>query len=73
MKIILLNFFLAHTLSIILNLMGEIKVPGYDNWYVLKNIDPNSEWFIRYIWGCYWGTNIMLSVGFGDISATNHI
>lgn len=27
---------------------------------------------MKYIWGYYWGTNIMLTVGFGDISATNY-
>ena len=32
-----------------------------------------SDWFVKYIWGYYWGTTIMLTVGFGDISAQTHI
>lgn len=42
-----------------------------ENWVTKLGIDDES-WFIKYIWGYYWGTNIMLTVGFGDISATNY-
>ncbi len=31
----------------------------------------DNPWTDKYIWGYYWGTTIMLTVGFGDISATN--
>lgn len=31
-----------------------------------------SNWFEKYIWGYYWGTTIMLTVGFGDITAANY-
>ena len=41
-----------------------------DNWVIKLGIG-SEEWFIKYVWGYYWGTNIMLTVGFGDISATN--
>ena len=41
------------------------------NWYYKINIQ-NSQWFVKYIWGYYWGTNIMLTVGFGDLAANNH-
>ena len=30
----------------------------------------NLPWHHRYTWAYYWGTTIMLTVGFGDISAT---
>lgn len=30
-----------------------------------------ANWFECYVWGYYWGTTIMLTVGFGDIAATN--
>lgn len=40
------------------------------NWLVKLGIS-NADWYIKYIWGYYWGTNIMLTVGFGDLSATN--
>ena len=41
------------------------------NWYYKIKIQ-NSPWFVKYIWGYYWGTNIMLTVGFGDLAANNH-
>lgn len=31
-----------------------------------------SPWFEQYVWAYYWGTTIMLSVGFGDLSASNY-
>ena len=40
------------------------------NWYGKIGIQ-NDPWFSKYIWGYYWGTNIMLTVGFGDLSADN--
>lgn len=49
--------------------MGSVSVQDQNNWYVQKQIRPDDDWLIKYIWGYYWGTNIMLSVGFGDISA----
>ena len=42
-----------------------------DNWVTKLEISEES-WYVKYIWGYYWGTNIMLTVGFGDISATNY-
>lgn len=59
---------IGHFLSICLNLMAGID-PGH-SWYQKINIE-NTHWLIRYIWGYYWGTTIMLTVGFGDISANN--
>ena len=41
------------------------------NWHIKLGIE-DSSWFIKYIWGYYWGTNIMLTVGFGDLAATNY-
>ena len=73
MKIVLFNFCIAHILSIVLNLMGSMQFDGAGSWYVQKNINENSDWVVKYIWGYYWGSTIMLTVGFGDISAENHI
>lgn len=42
------------------------------NWYYKLDIQ-SAEWYVKYIWGYYWGTNIMLTVGFGDLSATNYL
>lgn len=68
-KVFLLNFSIGHVLSIFLNLMAGLSPDG-QNWYQKVNI-VEEPWFSKYIWGYYWGTNIMLTVGFGDISATN--
>lgn len=42
-----------------------------ENWQLKMGI-TNSPWYVKYAWGYYWGTNIMLTVGFGDIAATNY-
>lgn len=46
--------------------------PEEQNWYSKVNIQ-NEAWQIKYVWGYYWGANIMLTVGFGDISASNTV
>lgn len=40
------------------------------SWYDKHEI-RNNPWIDKYIWGYYWGTTIMLTVGFGDICASN--
>ena len=40
-----------------------------DNWQTKKGIMANG-WTSKYIWSYYWAVNIMLTVGFGDLSAT---
>ena len=42
-----------------------------DSWYVEKGI-VHAHWTEKYAWSAYWASNIMLTVGFGDISAANH-
>ena len=32
----------------------------------------DSVW-VQYMWAYYWATTIMMTIGFGDITATNHI
>ena len=48
------------------------KIEGTTNWHIEKGISK-AGWFPQYIWAYYWGVNIMLTVGFGDLSASNHI
>ena len=68
-KVVLFNFCFAHVLAIFLSAMAQLD-PA-DNWYRAKGIS-GQEWFPKYIWSYYWGVNIMLTVGFGDLAATNH-
>lgn len=42
-----------------------------NNWLMKKGL-VDAPWIERYVWSVYWATNIMLTVGFGDISAANH-
>ena len=68
-KVVLFNFCFAHILAIFLSAMAELN-PG-DNWQKTKGL-AGEGWFPKYVWAYYWGVNIMLTVGFGDLSATNH-
>ena len=47
------------------------KIDVGNGWYQAKGI-VDAGWFPRYIWAYYWGVNIMLSVGFGDLAAANY-
>ena len=47
------------------------KIDVGNGWYQTKGI-VDAGWFPKYIWAYYWGVNIMLTVGFGDLVATNH-
>ena len=68
-KIMLFNFCFAHILAIILSAMADIN--PQDNWMRYKHI-YTAAWYEKYIWAYYWGTNIMLTVGFGDIAASHY-
>lgn len=67
-KILFTNLLIGHIISIILNLMPHIN--PYSNWQTSFGIE-DKDWADKYIWGYYWGINIMLTVGFGDLHATN--
>jgi hypothetical protein len=68
-KVFLFNFCFAHILAILLNAIANIN-PQY-NWQTVKQID-NAWWVEKYVWAYYWGANIMLTVGFGDIVASTY-
>ena len=65
-KVFLFNFCFAHILAILLN--GMTRFNPKNNWYFYKDI-YHAHWSEKYIWAYYWGANIMLTVGFGDITA----
>jgi len=41
------------------------------NWHTVRGI-TEAAWYEKYVWAYYWGCNIMLTVGFGDIAASNY-
>ena len=68
-KIFLTNFIFAHFLAVLLIMVTWLDLE--DNW--LSKVDAiNAPWEEKYCWAYYWGTTIMFTVGFGDISAVNH-
>jgi hypothetical protein len=68
-KVFLVNFCYAHLLALLLGAMANLS-PN-DSWLVKLGIN-NASWGEQYVWSAYWAINIMLTVGFGDISAANH-
>jgi hypothetical protein len=65
----LVNFAFAHIIAILLAAMSYLN--SNHNWMTVKNID-NSPWYEQYIWSYYWANTIMMTVGFGDLVATNY-
>jgi hypothetical protein len=68
-KVVLFNFCFAHVLAVFLSAMPRID--PQNNWHRAKGIS-DAGWFPQYIWAYYWGVNIMLTVGFGDLTATSY-
>jgi hypothetical protein len=68
-KIIISNFCFAHIISILLAAM--VNLSPEQNWMTVKGIGEAS-WQEQYIWSYYWASTIMLTIGFGDITASNH-
>jgi hypothetical protein len=64
-KVFLFNFCFAHMLAIIL--IGMSTINNETNWIKSKNLSF-SPWYEKYIWSYYWGTTIMLTIGFGDLT-----
>jgi hypothetical protein len=47
--------------------MTRLDDKHQNNWLKLKNLQE-SNWIDQYVWGYYWATTIMLTIGFGDIT-----
>jgi hypothetical protein len=67
-KVFLVNFCIAHIIALLLAAMASLN--SNENWMTVKGI-ANASWLEKYIWSYYWASNIMLTVGFGDIVASN--
>ena len=70
LSIFLLNMLVAHIIALIVFAMVEDgQTP---NWMAANNLlRSHSDWSSVYVWGFYWGTTIMLTIGFGDLTAKN--
>jgi hypothetical protein len=67
-KVFVSNIYFCHFIAI---LLIAITHCGEDTtWMVEKGIDM-EHWTKQYIWSYYFGTTIMLTIGFGDFHATN--
>jgi cyclic nucleotide gated channel alpha 1 len=67
-KIIIFNFILAHIVSVIL--LGISNFDVHNSWIVKYGI-YGQPWYVLYLYAYYWGSIIITTVGFGDISAGN--
>jgi hypothetical protein len=47
------------------------SIDEHKNWLMAKDA-YHSPWYEQYSWAYYWGSTIMLTVGFGDIAATTY-
>ena len=62
-KILFLNIFFAHTNAAILLGMARLDLP---NSWLSEYGHLDGPWFEQYVYAFYWGTTIMMTVGFGD-------
>lgn len=68
-KVFIVNFCYAHIIALFLAAMASLDTGN--NWMIGKGIE-GAGWIERYVWSYYWATNIMLTVGFGDLAAHNY-
>lgn len=62
-----MNFLVAHLISLVL--LG-MTYGRDENWLIVKGLSA-EVWHVKYCWAFYWATTTMLTVGYGDFSATN--
>lgn len=69
-KVVLFNFCFAHLLAVFLTATARVS-PDNRNWHTARGIQ-DASWFEKYVWAYYWGTTIMLTIGFGDLVAVTY-
>ena len=68
MKVCISNLIIAHIIATIILAMSYINLE--QNWMTRASID-DQVWWVKYFYAYYWGTTIMMTVGFGDILPGN--
>ena len=69
-KVFTLNLIVGHIIACILISIAQIN-PS-DNWMMIKQIN-RTQWYEQYIWSYYFGTTIILTIGFGDLHANTSL
>lgn len=48
------------------------RINETNNWMTANKDIFLAPWYEKYAWSYYWGTTMMLTVGFGDLAATTY-
>lgn len=67
-KVCLSNIMFAHFMASFILAMSRINLE--QNWMTRADIQ-NQTWIVKYVYAFYWGTTIMMTVGFGDMLPGN--
>ena len=67
-KVLVQNIIVAHIIAGIVLAMSLLDLEK--NWMTRLGIEQ-AEWWVRYIYALYWGTTMMMTVGFGDVLPGN--
>jgi hypothetical protein len=70
LKVILKNLFVCHLLACCL--IGLSFISKEQNWMTPNGLD-RLPWYEQYVWSYYFGTTIILTIGFGDLHANNTV
>jgi len=70
-KLLIFNIFFGHTVSTIF--LAIARINSNQNWILFKLVnnglvDSSLVWYKVYIWGYYWATTMITTVGYGDIT-----
>ncbi|CAD8062190.1 unnamed protein product [Paramecium sonneborni] len=60
----------AHVMACILHYVGQLTVSTGQSWLLKYSIDEATIW-VQYNYSIYWAIMTMVTVGYGDITATN--